>query len=288
MNVKLFVRMISNRTGNWFGIFNALGLTDQGPPGLLGLVAQDRTENYGIPFCLTEEFVSVYRLHPLLPDGLPLASGFQPLENLVGLAGEDILYSSENAPREVWDAMIKYPCGNLELFNYPRALRNLAPTNSSGEALPDHVDLAALDLYRDRERGIRRYNDFRRELHMKPFTSFEDLCGNAETAEIMRELYGENGIEKVDLMVGLLAEKKISGFAISETAFLIFVLMASRRLEADRFLGTEFNDTTYTKRGFQWVSETKGMRDVLRRHFPEEEASIRDGLSAFTPQEPWP
>lgn len=279
---------LSLRNGNWFGLQRTLGLTNNGPPGFLGLVASNETENHGVPFCLTEEFVAVYRLHPLLPDGLPLESGFQPLEKLVGLAGEDILHSSESIPRQVWDALIKYPCGNLELFNYPHALRNLAPTNTAGEALPDHVDLAALDLYRDRERGIRKYNDFRRELHLKPFASYEDLCENSDTANIMKELYGKNGIENVDLLVGLLAEKKISEFAISETAFVIFVLMASRRLEADRFLTTDFNETTYTKRGFQWVSETSGMRDVLCRHFPEIEANIKYGISAFTPQKPWP
>ena len=26
------------------------------------------TQNYGVPFALTEEFVAVYRMHPLLPD----------------------------------------------------------------------------------------------------------------------------------------------------------------------------------------------------------------------------
>ena len=36
-------------------------------------------------------------------------------------------------------------------------------------------------------------------------------------------------------MVGMFAEPKPKGFGFSDTAFRVFVLMASRRIEADRF-----------------------------------------------------
>lgn len=229
-------------------------------------------------------------MHPLLPDGLPLETlGFRPLESLVGLAGEAVLDESPKAPAEVWDALVRYPCGNMELFNYPAALRNLPPTDDLGRALPEHVDLAALDLYRDRERGIRQYNDFRKELSLKPFKTYRDMCGgNEDYAAKLEEVYGEGGVDKVDLMVGMLAEKKIPGFAISETAFLIFLLMASRRLEADRFFTSDFNEETYTKAGLAWVKTVDGMRDVLRRHFPDIERKIPEGTSAFKPRDHWP
>ncbi|KAK1269187.1 Alpha-dioxygenase 2 [Acorus gramineus] len=62
---------------------------------------------------------------------------------------------------------------------------------------------------------------------MVPISKWEDLTDDAEVIKTLREVYGDN-IEKLDLLVGLMAEKKIKGFAISETAFFIFVLMASR------------------------------------------------------------
>lgn len=229
----------------------------------------------------------MYRLHPMLPDGIPLSSGFVPLEGLVGLDGEKVLYTSEDKPREVWEALVQFPCGNLELYNYPRALRQVCPTNERGIAQPHPVDLAALDLYRDRERNVRNYNSFRRELYLKPFGSYIEMCGDQKTAATLEELYGKDGIENVDLLVGLLAERKIPGFAISETAFLIFLVMASRRLEADRFFTSDFNEGTYTSAGFRWVNETSGMRDVLRRHFPEVDRNIKEGDSAFKPQVGW-
>eukprot|EP00173_Palmaria_palmata_P001277 Plantae.Rhodophyta-Palmaria_palmata.ctg1693.p1 GENE.Plantae.Rhodophyta-Palmaria_palmata.ctg1693~~Plantae.Rhodophyta-Palmaria_palmata.ctg1693.p1 ORF type:complete len:375 (-),score=62.11 Plantae.Rhodophyta-Palmaria_palmata.ctg1693:174-1136(-) len=275
-------------TTNWYGMLYALGLSKKGPPGLLGLVKAKKISTHGVPFCLTEEFVAVYRMHPLLPDGLPLDSGFKPLGELVGLAG-DAAVAEEGDARDVWNAIVRFPCGNMELHNYPIPLRNLPPTDRFGRALPDHVDLAALDLYRDRERGLRNFNDFRRELRLKPFKSYIELTGGDEaTSQELSDVYGVDGIENVDLMVGMLAEEKIVGFAISETAFLIFLLMASRRLESDRFFTTDFNEDTYTDAGYAWVDGVKSMRDVLKRHWPDIEAQIPGEQSAFKPRDKWP
>lgn len=207
---------------------------------------------------------------------------------MVGQKGDNQL-NVAGAPAKFWESIVSYPCGNLELFNYPEALRNLAPTDSRGVAEEELVDLAALDIYRDRERRVRSYNDFRRGLMMRPFKSIRELCGdNDEAYDAISEVYGKDGIEKVDLQVGMLAEKKEKGFAISETAFLIFLLMASRRLESDRFLNQNFNKETYSDIGFEWVRTTGSMRDVLRRHFPAVDAVIKKDQSAFTPQRSWP
>ena len=83
-------------------------------------------------------------------------------------------------------------------------------------------------VYRDRERGVARYNEFRRNLLMVPISKWEDLTDDEEVVNALREVYGGDDVEKLDLLVGLHAEKKIKGFAISETAFFIFLLIASR------------------------------------------------------------
>lgn len=62
---------------------------------------------------------------------------------------------------------------------------------------------------------------------MIPITKWEDLTDDKEVVEALREVYGDD-VEKLDLLVGLHAEEKIKGFAISETAFFIFLLVASR------------------------------------------------------------
>lgn len=82
-------------------------------------------------------------------------------------------------------------------------------------------------VYRDRERSIARYNDFRRGMLLIPISRWEDLTQDEEAIEILRGVYNDD-VEELDLLVGLLAETKIKGFAISETAFIIFLIMATR------------------------------------------------------------
>lgn len=75
---------------------------------------------------------------------------------------------------------------------------------------------------------------------MSPISKWEELTDDEEAIKVLREVY-EDDIEKLDLNVGLHAEKKIKGFAISETAFFIFLLVASR------FLNNKINYTTLIK-----------------------------------------
>ncbi len=62
----------------------------------------------------------------------------------------------------------------------------------------------------------------------------------------IRQVYN-NHIDSVDLIVGLFAEQLPAGFSFSDTAFPIFVLMASRRLNSDRFFTTDYTEEIYTK-----------------------------------------
>ena len=125
---------------------------------------------------------------------------------------------------------------------------------------------------RVRERGVPRYNEFRRLLHLKAFDTFEEMADTPEHAEDLRRVYSDP--EEVDTMVGMYAERKPKGFGFSDTAFRIFILMASRRLEADRFFTRDYRPEVYTAEGIDWV-ESNSMRTLLLRHFPELEPALR-------------
>lgn len=64
-----------------------------------------------------------------------------------------------------WQSMLRYPCGSLQLWNYPASMRDVPVTDNAGKVREDAspVDLAAIDIFRDRERGVPRFNDFRRK-----------------------------------------------------------------------------------------------------------------------------
>ena len=65
-------------------------------------------------------------------------------------------------------------------------------------------DMGAVDILRARERGVPRYNEFRRQLGLNPLGSFEDLTNDPQQVKILKEVYGDQpeDVEKLDLLVG--------------------------------------------------------------------------------------
>ena len=66
----------------------------------------------------------------------------------------------------------------------------------------------------------------------------------------------------------MFAETPPDGFGFSDTAFRVFILMASRRLQSDRFLTVDYRPEIYTQFGLDWIAQTT-MSTVIRRHCPE-------------------
>ena len=147
------------------------------------------------------------------------------------------------------------------------------------------TDLATLDIVRDRERGVPRYNDFREMLRMPRRNSIDEITPNKQWAKEINEIYGGD-VNLVDLQIGMQAEQPPKGFGFSDTAFRIFILMASRRLKSDRFFTNDFTPEMYTQVGIDWVNNTS-MKDVLLRHYPELEPVIGDAERVFAPWPNW-
>jgi hypothetical protein len=266
---------------NWYGALPkwAKRFRIEGLDALFGIVGSHQ-EHHAAAYSITEEFVSVYRLHPLLPDDYEIRdhrsgalveeTDFDPLEghgtrpSVEKYGWSDLLYSFG----------IANP-GAITLHNHPRALSNHVRLTG------DRVDLGTIDILRDRERGVRRYNEFRQALRKRQIERFEDLTPNPEWNEEIRELYNGD-IDSVDLQVGLLGEPLPPGFGFSDTAFRIFILMASRRLKSDRFFTDDYTPDVYTPEGIEWIERT-GMREMLLRHHPELAPALEGVENAFAP-----
>jgi Animal haem peroxidase len=223
------------------------------------------TDHTGVPFSLTEEFVSVYRMHTLMPDHFTIRSADTgkglanaELPELAGRRGVEFLAKFE--PADLFYSLGIHHPGAVRLHNYPKFLQNLVQDNG------ERFDLAAVDILRDRERGVPRYNRFRRLVHKQPVKSFDELSDNPTWNAEMKRVYN-NDLAMVDTMVGLMAEPLPEGMGFSDTAFRIFLLMASRRLKSDRFLSQDYRPEIYTKLGIDWVEENS-MKSVISRHFP--------------------
>jgi len=271
--------VISGMHGNWWGLLGECVRRRWGRifereewSGIPG----SPTDHHSAAYSITEEFVAVYRMHPLMPDEFAFYSAggggvmhkaellevmFQGARKLVEqIAMADLLYSFG----------IAHP-GELTLYNYPQALREFVPPDKI------RIDLAAMDIFRDRERGVPRYNEFRRLLGL-PVASFKELTDGQK----VRDVYGGR-LDKVDLMTGLFAEGgRPHGFGFSDTAFRVFILMASRRLKSDRFFTRDYTPAVYTQAGMDWINDSD-MRRVLARHHPQLTPVLQNVRNVFAP-----
>ena len=238
------------------------------------------TDHFGVPYSITEEFVAVYRMHPLIPDDYDLRSHRDNTSLRRCTFPELAFHHTRPVMEQVPLTDLLYTFGTMNpgaitLHNFPRFLQRLE--RPEGRLL----DVAAVDILRSRERGVPRYNDFRRLLHKKPIESFSELTANAADARLIEEVY-EGDLESVDVTVGLFAEPLPKGFGFSDTAFRIFILMASRRLNSDRFFTADYRPEVYTESGMRWIDEN-GFADVLRRHFPDLAPALAGVPNPFAP-----
>jgi hypothetical protein len=265
---------------NWSGVPSrvlraVLGKANEAAYGIVG----SPTDQHSAPYAITEEFTSVYRLHPLLPDGItvrPLEGGTTESYDMVNVQGGKTraLMDRHGFVNLLYSFGVANP-GAIRLHNYPNFLRRFVKLN---EPL---LDMAAIDIMRDRERGVPRYNRFR-ELVGKPrLKSFAEISSQPGVAQEIERIY-EGDIDRVDLLVGLLAEDLPKGFGFSDTAFRVFILMASRRLKSDRFFTDDFRPEIYTQFGMDWISNN-AMKSVLLRHAPQLGPALEGVANCFGP-----
>ncbi|KAJ3316574.1 hypothetical protein HDU76_001704 [Blyttiomyces sp. JEL0837] len=209
-----------------------------------------------VPYQFPEEFISIYRMHPILPDTFPI----KPIGSTKVV--EQIPLSNVVSFPDLFNSFATSKMGALTLNNFPQLMTALQlPTG-------ENFDMATIDLVRDRERGIPRYNEYRKMMLLPEVNSFSDITSNPTVASLLAQMY-PLGVHQVDLLVGGLAEdSRPDGFAFSETIFRLFTVVASRRITADRFFTTDFRPEVYTQLGMQLITSSN-MSTILATNFPE-------------------
>ena len=235
---------------------------------------------HGVPYAITEEFVAVYRLHPLIPDTYEIRSAADNamlhsgrFTEIAGRQTHDVVANRRTS--DLLYSLATSNPGQVVLHNFPDDLRTFSDPDGGV------VDLAAVDILRNRERGVPRYNEFRRLFRLKPAKRFKDFSDDPTIVDELAKVYATP--EDVDLLVGLYAERKPEGFAISDTAFRVFILMASRRLKSDRFFTYDYRPGVYTQEGLDWI-DSNTLASVILRHHPDLGGVVRLD-NAF---KPWP
>ena len=134
------------------------------------------THHFGSPFNFPEEFITVYRLHPMVPDLIEYRQFQKPDQIQETIPVVETF--RKKATTTMHDkglanlalSMGRQRLGRLTLLNHPQFLQNLHIDEAGHQ-----IDVAALDIIRDRERGVPRFNEFRRQYGLRTLTRFEDF-----------------------------------------------------------------------------------------------------------------
>jgi hypothetical protein len=142
---------------NWWGL---VGKTVKRLVGrisdneIISGIVGGRPDHFGVPYSLTEEFVAVYRMHPLIPDDYT----FRAVANDEVLQEREFAQVAQRPAMELMDQVAMQDLfysfgtahpGAITLHNYPRGLQNF----QRPDGIPQ--DLAATDIFRSRELGGR-------------------------------------------------------------------------------------------------------------------------------------
>jgi Animal haem peroxidase len=278
---------------NWYGLLTYLMHKGKARKTLseinirnpeLGGIVGNPINRHDSVFGFSEEFVEVYRLHSLLPETLQLRlRRHKGIEEEVPLPATrqhgSVEITKKYAMSDLFYSFGNQHPGALVLNNFPRFMQELSV---SGNAF---LDIGTVDIVRARERGVPRYNEFRRQLGLNEIHSFDDLTDDVTIRAKLRLVY--DNVEDLDLLIGTLAEaqyRRPTGFAFGETVFQIFIVSASRRLQADRFYTDCYNEDVYTSEGLRWIDQTD-LKTVILRHYPElADTGLANIKNAF---EPW-
>lgn len=185
--------------------------------------------HFGSPFNFPEEFVTVYRLHPLVPDLLEYREWSHPNDiaqkvSVMSTVRGDATPSMRDRGVANWAlTMGRQRLGLLTLGNHPRFLQNLPmPRLGPGK----EIDVVALDLIRDRERGVPRFNEFRRQYGLRQLTSFDDFIDTklpADSPQLarqkwfvgkLRDLYGQHTCDASKIITA--AQRNADGSPIND------------------------------------------------------------------------
>ena len=184
-------------------------------PHLLGEDAIERYRGYDptVDPRITEEFAgAAYRFgHSIVSDEISAISNLGEFTSEQTLA-ESFFEAPETFAATGADGLLRHLSGDLANpldAQIVDGLRNFLFDP------PDGMDLAAINIQRGHDLGLGTLNQTREALGLAPYTSFDQLSSDPETAAAFEKAYGS--IDAVDLWAGGLAEDHTEGAVIGPT-----------------------------------------------------------------------
>jgi prostaglandin-endoperoxide synthase 2 len=192
------------------------------------------------------EFDLLYRWHSLVTDSLVLDGRVVPA---VDFRFNNAMLEDKGA-EPVIDQASRQFAGRIGLHNSPSFL------------IP--ADRKALEMGRDYR--LMPYNDYRRCFGMPPCKSYDELTGCPELSAELRALYGDD-IDKLELLVGLMAEQRPPGAILSSLmGTMVGVDAFSQALTNPLLSGNVYGEMAFSEIGLGIIDDTRTFKDIVRRN----------------------
>lgn len=123
------------------------------------------------------------------------------------------------------------------------------------------MDLAAINIFRGRDRGLADYNTLRSDFGLPLVRDFSEITNNNEDALALSGLY--QSVDNIDPWVGMLAEDHMPGAIFGELVMRIMKTQFQLLRDGDRFYFE--NDPAFTNEELDEIRSTQ-LYDVLMRN----------------------
>ncbi|MCH9011458.1 MAG: hypothetical protein IIA68_00160 [Proteobacteria bacterium] len=191
------------------------------------------------------EFDLLYRWHGLVPDTFEL--GGETYDDRSFRYNNPLL--ERHGAEEVIKAASRQHAGKLVLNNSPKFL--------------EEAEWGAINLAR--QFHVRSYTEYCKAFNQRVPRSFLELTGNQNLAEKLKALYG--GVEKVEFVIGLLAEKRSEADVLGPLMqVMVGVDAFSQALTNPLLSQNVFGADTFSEYGLKTISETQRFQDIVKRN----------------------
>src|SRR5262245_13514878 len=229
-------------------------------PHLLGKDAIERYHGYdpNVDARITEEFAgAAFRFgHSIVSDEISATSNLGEFTSEQTLA-ESFFEDTATFNATGADGLLRHLTGDLANpldTHIVDGLRNLLVDP------PDGMDLAAINIQRAHDLGLGTLNQTREALGLTPYTSFDQITSDPETAAALEQAYGS--VDAIDLWTGGLAEDHVAGGVVGSTFGKIIGDQFTALRDGDRYY---FENQNFEK---QTLNEIKGtnLSDLILRN----------------------
>ncbi|WP_048469272.1 peroxidase family protein [Mycolicibacterium chlorophenolicum] len=208
---------------------------------------------------MSVEFNLLYRWHSLVPTEVTIGGRRRTFADLWW----DTRPVTEHGLSALFDEASRQPCSTIRLGNTDASMLAI---EEKSIRIGRHAELAS-------------YNDYRRACGFPALRSIGDLSSRSDVRAALERCYGADGIDRVELFVGLFAEDVRRGSTLPPVMSAMVAVDAFSQALTNPLLDPGvYGEATFSAEGMAVLDATSTLADLVRRNIGGEAPSPRVSL----------